>query len=56
MPEWHEPAVWTRMGLWDLVRREGKLCREPHAPMFEALREAQRLEHRFVPGEVMVAF
>ncbi len=53
MPEWHEPHVWTRMGLWDLVRKDGRLCREPHAPMFAALREAQRLERRFAPGRVL---
>jgi hypothetical protein len=47
MPEWHEPDVWTRMGLWDLVPEDGRLRREPHGPMFEALREAQRLERRF---------
>jgi hypothetical protein len=46
MPEWHEPAVWTRMGLWDLVPEGGRLEREPFAPMFDALRVAQRLESR----------
>lgn len=47
MPEWHEPAVWTRMGLWDLVRCGDELVREPFVPMFEALRAAQRLERKF---------
>ena len=50
MPEWHEPDVWTRMGLWDLVPKDGRLRREPYGPMFEALREAQRLERRFKGG------
>jgi hypothetical protein len=44
MPEWHEPEVWTRMGLWDLVARNGRLDREIHQPMLEALQAAQRLE------------
>ena len=48
MPEWHEPEVWTRMGLWDLVPKNGRLRREPYGPMFEALRNAQRLEHTFI--------
>ena len=41
MPEWHDRHIWTRMGLWDLVRRGGRLIPEPCEPMFEALREAQ---------------
>jgi hypothetical protein len=45
MPEWHDPEVWTRMGLWDLVPHNGQLSRVPYGPMFEALREAQRLEN-----------
>lgn len=44
MPEWHAPDVWTRMGLWDLIPEDGELRRVLHEPMFEALREAQRLE------------
>jgi beta-glucosidase/6-phospho-beta-glucosidase/beta-galactosidase len=44
MPEWHDRDVWTRMGLWDVVPRKGTLKRELHQPMFDALREAQRLE------------
>jgi hypothetical protein len=48
MPEWHEPTVWTRMGLWDLVPRDGRLERELFPPMMDALREAQRLERKFV--------
>lgn len=39
MPEWHEPDVWTPMGLWDPVcqrePREGRLVCEP---MLDALR------------------
>ena len=42
MPEWHEPEVWTHMGLWDCVRADGRLQRQLHAPMHEALRAAQR--------------
>lgn len=45
MPEWHEPGIWTRMGLWDLEERRGKLARVPYEPMLRSLREAQaRLE------------
>ena len=47
MPEWHDPSVWTQMGLWDLAPRDGRLERRPHAPSFEALREARRLDRRF---------
>ena len=47
MPEWHDPSVWTQMGLWELAPRPGGLVRIPCAPMFEALREAQRIDRRF---------
>lgn len=47
MPEWHDPAVWTRMGLWDLEPHPDGLVRRPYGPMFEALREARRIERRF---------
>ena len=43
MPEWHAPERFTRMGLWDLVPRSPTLGRELHAPMLEALREAQAI-------------
>ncbi len=49
MPEWHEPEVWTPMGLWDLVPRGDELIREPFLPMRDALRGAQRLERKFAP-------
>lgn len=43
MPEWHEPDVWVRMGLWDCVPdRRGRLRRVPHEPVFEEYREATR--------------
>ncbi|NLT66760.1 MAG: glycoside hydrolase [Acidobacteria bacterium] len=42
MPEWHEPDVWTRMGLWDLIRMDGCLERVCCRPMLAALRNAQR--------------
>jgi hypothetical protein len=48
MPEWHDPSVWARMGLWDLVERNGRLEREMFAPMLETLRtSARRLEEKF---------
>jgi hypothetical protein len=43
MPEWHARDRWTRMGLWDLVMRDGALVRELHEPMLGALRAAQHL-------------
>jgi hypothetical protein len=39
MPEWHDRETWTRMGLWDLERREDWLERVLHAPAAEALVE-----------------
>lgn len=45
MPEWHEPEIWTPMGLWDPVCH-----RDPHGdrlvcePMLAALREARHLD------------
>jgi len=42
MPEWHERGTWTRMGLWDLVPQSPTLGRILHAPMLDALRDAQR--------------
>jgi hypothetical protein len=47
MPEWHDQDVWTHMGLWDLVRRDGRLERQIYAPMLDALRVAQRLDRKF---------
>jgi beta-glucosidase/6-phospho-beta-glucosidase/beta-galactosidase len=47
MPEWHDPTIWARMGLWDLVAEGGTLRREIYSPMLDALRAAQRLERSF---------
>jgi hypothetical protein len=44
MPEWHSRDQWTLMGLWDLVAENEKLSRVLYRPMFEAFKEAQRLE------------
>jgi beta-glucosidase/6-phospho-beta-glucosidase/beta-galactosidase len=41
MPEWHDQTVWTRMGLWDLVKQNGHLRRVCHEPMLAALRRSQ---------------
>jgi hypothetical protein len=46
MPKWHSPEQWVRMGLWDILHEHPMLRRELCAPMWEALREAQRLEFR----------
>jgi hypothetical protein len=42
MPEWHDEAIWTRMGLWDLVEQDGILQRVPYMPMMDALQKGQR--------------
>ncbi|MFN4141751.1 glycoside hydrolase [Aestuariivirga sp.] len=45
MPEWHEPEVWTPMGLWDPVcHREPGGERLICEPMLEALRSAAHLQ------------
>ncbi|HLP75282.1 MAG TPA: family 1 glycosylhydrolase [Candidatus Paceibacterota bacterium] len=44
MPEWHDQAQWTRMGLWELEAHETKLERRLFQPMYEALKKAQRIE------------
>jgi hypothetical protein len=44
MPEWHEPDVWTPMGLWDPVcHREPAGARLVCSPMLEALSELHHL-------------
>lgn len=47
MPEWHDPEVWTQMGLWDLEHRSDRKERVLYEPMAEALRNAQRLDRKF---------
>lgn len=47
MPEWHDPSIWVRMGLWDLIPNGPKLERHIYPPMLDALRSAQRLEAKF---------
>ena len=45
MPEWHDPKVWARMGLYDLESTPEGLKRVPNRPALRALAEAQgRLE------------
>jgi hypothetical protein len=46
MPEWHSPKDWVRMGLWDILHDHPTLRRQLCAPMWEALRDAQRLDFR----------
>jgi beta-glucosidase/6-phospho-beta-glucosidase/beta-galactosidase len=43
MPEWHDPRLWVRMGLWDLQEQDGQLVRQLHEPSLQALRLAQQL-------------
>ncbi|MDF2811738.1 MAG: glycoside hydrolase [Microvirga sp.] len=45
MPEWHSPADWTPMGLWDpVLHTDPHGERLPHQPMLDAFRDAQRLD------------
>jgi hypothetical protein len=45
MPEWHEPDVWTPMGLWDPVsHRESPGERLICMPMHEALQSARHID------------
>ena len=46
MPEWHTPGQWVKMGLWDILHEHPMLSRQLCAPMWEALRQAQRLDFR----------
>jgi hypothetical protein len=46
MPEWHSPHEWVRMGLWDIMHDQPTLSRELCRPMWEAFRQAQRLEFK----------
>jgi hypothetical protein len=41
MPEWQDPYIWTHMGLWDLIRKNGDLERICHEPALNALFRAQ---------------
>ena len=41
MPEWEDPARWTRMGLWDLAPEEGRLRRVPCRDVLAALDDAR---------------
>jgi hypothetical protein len=45
MPEWHDPEIWTPMGLWDPVcHREPCGDRLVCQPMLDALRAARYLD------------
>jgi hypothetical protein len=46
MPEWHARDEWAQMGLWDLERDQGRLCRKVCRPMLEALQAAQQRHSR----------
>lgn len=51
MPEWHCPEEWVSMGLWDIMHEHPARLRTLCAPMWEALRHAQRLEFRHAAME-----
>jgi hypothetical protein len=47
MPEWHDPTVWTRMGLWDLVSNGDTLQRQLYRPMLDALESVRYIEEKY---------
>jgi len=54
MPEWHEPEVWTPMGLWDPVcHREAASERLICAPMHKALQSVRHVDklHHWLMNE-----
>lgn len=46
MPKWHSPREWVPMGLWDILHEQPMHDRALCGPMWEAFRDAQRLEFR----------
>jgi hypothetical protein len=54
MPEWHEPEVWTPMGLWDPVCHRdpsgGRLVCEPMLEALQAVRHVDELHHALLGG------
>jgi hypothetical protein len=51
MPEWHEPDVWTPMGLWDpICHRDSSGQRLLCAPMLDALQSVRHIDelHRLL--------
>ncbi|MDB6054518.1 MAG: hypothetical protein JWN25_2041 [Verrucomicrobiales bacterium] len=51
MPEWHDQARWTQMGLWELTETNSTLERHIYQPMYDALKKAQRIEKKIEAGE-----
>jgi beta-glucosidase/6-phospho-beta-glucosidase/beta-galactosidase len=47
MPEWHDQARWTQMGLWEVQCENGAGERKLCEAMLEALRKAQRIEGKY---------
>lgn len=47
MPEWHDQATWTQMGLWECAECPDGMERRVCEPMLAALKKAQRIEQRF---------
>ena len=47
MPEWHDQAKWTQMGLWECAECPDGMERRVCEPMLAALKKAQRIEKRF---------
>jgi hypothetical protein len=55
MPEWHDPGIWTPMGLWDPVCHrnpgEGRLICEPMLEALRSVRHVDALHHALLSGE-----
>src|SRR4051794_22301458 len=49
MPEWHDPDIWTRMGLWDPVCHHDpcgeRLICEPMLEALQSVRHVDELHH-----------
>lgn len=54
MPEWHDQACWTQMGLWDLDPGDGGIDRRPHEDSLLALARAQEALVCFRQGQLAV--
>jgi hypothetical protein len=55
MPEWHDPYIWTPMGLWDPVCHrnpcEGRLICEPMLEALRSVRHVDALHHALLSRE-----
>ena len=54
MPEWHDPDIWTPMGLWDPVCHRDpcgeRLICEPMLEALQSVRHVDELHHALLAG------